>query len=190
MRQRVAGRRWKDEEVVEGLVLALLSQQIAWRRIEEAMPRFPARSRTTSLTLSRVRVATRSTQDFAPSGSEASPCPESRALYQERSEPLRATTDRWGTLEDWLRDYSRSPVEFIKSIASRSSGSNKLGMVGIAIACEFLKNVGFEEFMPDVHLRRLFSSARRGLSPRCGIPINRRTPIPSPFGRRDWSGRG
>lgn len=54
------------------------------------------------------------------------------------------------------------PVNVIISELSNSTSKRKLKMIGVALCCEYLKNVGIDCFKPDVHIKRMFSSSRLG----------------------------
>ena len=45
-----------------------------------------------------------------------------------------------------------------------SEGKYKLKGIGLALAMEYLKNVGIDTIKPDTHIKRLFGSDRLGLS--------------------------
>lgn len=66
-----------------------------------------------------------------------------------------------GSLNDY---YASMPAEELA--VKLSSGPYKLKMVGYALACNYLKNLGIDSVKPDVHLRRILGCERLGFSTR------------------------
>ena len=67
----------------------------------------------------------------------------------------------FGTIDKFVLD--NNPTEVVKLI-SQSKSKYKLKQVGVALAWEYVRNVGVDGAKPDIHLRRFLGSGRMGIS--------------------------
>ena len=72
---------------------------------------------------------------------------------------FRRISDIYGSMDNYVT--SKEPLVIARSL---SDGEYKIKQMGIALAIEYLKNVGIDAFKPDLHIKRLFGKDRLGLS--------------------------
>jgi 3-methyladenine DNA glycosylase Tag len=155
---RAQGKHFALHDLLRGLVLSLLSNQRPWEPI--------ARNRniidTIFFNYDPEQVQATDPQYFVNSLREIQ-C-GNRAIVKQ----MGALSDNIYILRQIAAEYG-SLDEFVESdvpdsIASKLSlpGHYKLKQVGLALALEYLKNVGVRASKPDLHVRRVLSDARLG----------------------------
>lgn len=75
---------------------------------------------------------------------------------------LERIEKEFGTLDNFVT--SGSPLEIADLLAN--SIKYKLNTLGLALAMEYLRNVGIDAAKPDTHIRRILGKNRLGYSPR------------------------
>lgn len=66
-----------------------------------------------------------------------------------------------GSIDTYYRKFSTK--DLVKNL-SNSKSKNKIIGMGVALLCEYLKNVGIDVAKPDVHIKRILGSERLGYS--------------------------
>jgi hypothetical protein len=66
-----------------------------------------------------------------------------------------------GSIDKYYRKFSTK--DLVKNLSDNRSENKIVGM-GVALVCEYLKNVGIDVAKPDVHIRRILGSERLGYS--------------------------
>ena len=164
VKERAAGREWTDDETFEGLLMAVLSNNTDWSRIEriradlaelfsdfslKSYAELPGREigdrilpwflerKAGSMTLQRDLVSLRRS---------------ARRLYQHSR--LHGTAESYFTL--LVRRLGGDPKK--AAVQLGSPGNDKLPAFGVALAAEALKNLGFDVAKPDRHAKRAVAS--------------------------------
>ena len=156
--ERAAGRVFGLGDHLRGLILAQLSNQRPWKPIADNMAALdelflgydPDRLRTVDPAtlvagLHRLRCGNRA--DAKQMGALA-----------ENIATLERIEARQGGLDGFVS--SDSPDRVAQMLAKR--GPHKLRHVGLALAFEYLKNVGVRASKPDMHVRRVIGGERLG----------------------------
>lgn len=164
VKERTAGRAWTDDETFRGLLMAVLSNNTDWSRIEEiqedlAKPfsQFSLKSyaelpdreiRECILPWFRKRSAGSRTLERDLVNLRRS----ARRLYKHSC--LHGTAESYFTL--LVRRLDGDPKKAAFQLGSR--GRDKLPAFGVALAAEALKNLGFDVAKPDRHVKRAVAS--------------------------------
>lgn len=153
--KRVGGGKFSLQEHIRALVYAIISARVAWNtKIAPALPQIdeiffhydPQKIKNTSAQyfvdqMKKIKCAGQST-NAQMNGLAAN------------VETLEQIEKEHGSIDDYYNQFLPNNVEgLVKELAI---GGHKLNSVGIAIACEYLKNVGVNVVKPDVHICRLF----------------------------------
>ena len=159
---RSAGRDWSDDEVFEGIVMAVLSADTGWSRIEKIQAELPALFSGFSLESYAKVSDTRISDHFLPWFKDRKAGSRSRGLYH--------LVDTAGILAKHSREH-RSADDYFTSLVHRCGddpkqaalhlgcpGEYKLPSLGVALAAEALKNLGFDVAKPDRHVMRALGS--------------------------------
>lgn len=75
-------------------------------------------------------------------------------------ETFEKIEQEYGSLEKFITHSS--PSNIIKLLAD-SNSTYKLKYAGVALVCEYLRNVGVDIIKPDVHIKRIASAERLNL---------------------------
>ncbi|MGH7435164.1 MAG: hypothetical protein ACRENE_05790 [Polyangiaceae bacterium] len=163
IRARAAGWKPTDETAMRGLFLAYLSAMTDWRRIQSALPQIDTLfDDWTPPSIARLR-----DRDLAKTYTWLLDRKLGSVLLRRQLECLRAAARvfmRMGrdgaTVCAVLERHAQADVA---SVLSAKESPWKLPGVGIALAAEFLKNLGFDDFKPDRHTIRILGPGRLGL---------------------------
>ena len=162
--KRSACQPWRDEQVFEALVMAVLSSNTDWSKIEEVRPELPELLCGFSLEWYAARSDADVTDLLLP-------------WFKVRKAGSRVhrgrLTDLIGTAQRLL-EYSRAhgaADDYFTSLVARCGGdpkraalrlgcpgADKLRGLGVPLAAEALKNLGFDVAKPDRHIRRAIGS--------------------------------
>lgn len=155
-------RRFDDDEVFKGLLLALLSNSTDWAVVERAIPDLSDQFDNFGLESysRRSDAQIEEIYQWFKSRRTASNVLR-RGLVRLREAALRLEAHSRSSrglhnyLEHLLKERGRDPIELAVSLGGRRFGSaHKLPGFGIALAAEFLKNLGFDVAKPDRHVNR------------------------------------
>ena len=162
--ERASGRNWRDDEVLEALVLAVLSANTDWSKVEQVQAELAELFSGFSLE----RYAARSADDVAD-----------RLVPWFKDQKAGSMSLRSGLTNligaaQKLLQYSRAHGAadgYFTSLVARCggdpkgaalrlgcSGDDKLPGLGVALAAETLKNLGFDVAKPDRHVLRAIGS--------------------------------
>lgn len=158
---RRSGKRWSDDEVFRGLVLSVLSNNTNWARVERVKSELDGLFSEFSI----VRFASRSVEDvdrilipwFTDRRASSMTL---RARLRDliiASEKLVVQSKHFGSIEKYfskiLESRSQDPKRLAAALAEPRS-PDKLNGIGLPLAAEFLKNIGFDVAKPDRHVNR------------------------------------
>jgi 3-methyladenine DNA glycosylase Tag len=158
--RRLNGDRWRDTQVFEGIVLGVLSNSIDWAKIQAVRPHLSG----AFLGFSPIEYARLNERDVL----------RLAAWFNERGAvlpyhgkflgTLRATADqlnrysgKHGSLEHFLRVLYQANGNDAKRLAialGSEKSANKLSALGVPLAAEALKNLGYDVAKPDRHINR------------------------------------
>jgi endonuclease III len=169
VRARAAGWRPTDLDAMHGLLLAFLSAMTDWRRIQAAKNEI-----LTSFDWHPLRVAELTDDQLASlhrwfvSRRLGSLILRKQLVYLRlAAAKLVAMAKESGSVEAFLSARIAGGAVIDDLAAPRSRW--KLPGVGIALAAEFLKNLGHDDFKPDRHLLRILGPTRLALVPNADL---------------------
>lgn len=178
VRARAAGREWSDEETFRGLLLAVLSNNTDWSRIERIRDDLPTLFSGFDLTAYAELPASEIGDRFLPwfldrkAGSVT--LKQDLVNFTGTARLLSEHSRVHGTAESYftslVRQLDGDPRQAALRLGSPRS-KHKLPAFGVRLAAEALKNLGFDVAKPDRHVTRAVASF--GL-----VPF------------RNWPGRG
>ena len=164
---RAAGRAWSDDEVFEALLMAALSSNTDWSKIERIQAELPELFSGFSLASYAERRPREIAERFVPWFQER------RAGSQSQKESLVKLIDTARMLLAHSRVHG-SAESYFTNLVQRCEGDPKraalhLGLpgkynkyklpaFGVALAAEALKNLGFPVAKPDRHVGRAMGS--------------------------------
>lgn len=163
--ERSQGRAWRDDEVFEALLMAVLSAHTVWSRIESIQPKLKALFSGFGLEAYASRRETDVVELFVPWFQErkaASPW-----LAQNLVRLIDAAHILWkhsrirGSAESYFTELMEQHDQDPKQVALCLGGSgskHKLPSIGVPLAAEALKNLGFDVAKPDVHVCRAMNA--------------------------------
>ncbi len=161
---RTAGREWSDEDTFRGLLLAVLSNNMDWPKVERlqtdlselfsgfdltSYAEFPQRDiadRFLPWLLERKANSATLEKDLVNLASTA-------RLLSEHSR-LHGKAESYFT--SLIRQFDGDPKQAALCLGSRSE--YKLPAFGVALAAEALKNLGYDVARPDRHVARAVAS--------------------------------
>ena len=164
IKERIAGRAWNDDEIFEGLLMAVLSSGIDWSKIEkirqELKDIFCGFSLEKYAALPDTKIASyvvpwfkeRKTGSPWLKGNLVNLIHAAQKLA-EYSKTHGAAERYFTSLMDW---YDNDPKQVALCIGLPNK--YKLPSFGVPLAAEALKNLGFDVAKPDRHILRAIGS--------------------------------
>lgn len=157
--RRAAGKSFKFNEYVKAMVFALLSNQRCWNQIEIHSDEI----RRVFFDFNAEEILKRPGCHFAEELTKIQ-CGNRNIGKQmdalaHNLGVLKCLDKKYGSLDKCLRETE--PDVLINMLASAGS-EYKLSQMGIALVCEFLRNVGLDLLKPDTHIRRILGAFRLG----------------------------
>ena len=161
MTLRAEGKMFTMPEHVEGMILALISGQNEWYRVERQLPNIK-----------------RLFFDYNPKeivkydggyfykglrslGSTGRFTERQVAEVNHNIKVFETIESDFGSVDAFL--VSRPVNEIVKKLSDPKS-EYKLNQMRVALVCEYLRNVGIDTAKPDEHMRRMLGSGRLGVS--------------------------
>ena len=164
VKDRLAGRTWTDEEVFESVVLAVLSSNTPWSKIERVKDKlnglFCGFSLEQYAELSKADVDDRFLPWFEDKKAGSMTLGAGLANLIDAARKLLKHKEFHGTADS----YFTSLVDRCDGDPKRAAlqlgcaGQYKLPSLGPALAAEALKNLGFDVAKPDRHIKRAVAS--------------------------------
>jgi hypothetical protein len=157
---RSNGRRWNDREIFKGIVLAVLSNSVDWSKVEPVLPDLNG----LFLEFDLAEYATTKEKDikekFIPWFKERKA--DSQQLGQglkrliQTAAKLCGYSRQYGSVENFLtwlfKENGGDPKLLAKALGD--AGVYKLPGLGIPLAAEALRNIGYNLAKPDRHINR------------------------------------
>lgn len=159
VRKRKEGRMFPFEHHLKALVYALLSNQRRWSGVEAKIDKI----NKLFFDFDKEEIKKQSPEYFIEGvfslkcGNVATK--RQMITLQDNIRILETLDKEFGSLDQFVT--SASADEIVK-VLSNSDSKYKLECVGVALAWEYLRNVGVDGAKPDTHLRRFLSSDRLG----------------------------
>lgn len=160
---RRSGRKktWTDDEVFEALLMSVLSANTNWERIESVQPDLKTLLSGFGLEAYAKRRKSYIVEVLVPWFEErraGSPNLEKNLiLLISAARILSEHSRKHGAAESYftnlMKQHGNDPKQVALCVGKRGS-KHKLPALGIALAAEALKNLGFDVAKPDRHVRR------------------------------------
>jgi len=156
---RVRGKKFSFEDHIRALIYSLLTNQRRWSDVEPKLPQIDK----LFFYYKKDEILSHSAEYFE-SGVRRLSC-GNRSIKQQMQglhydiSVFERIECKYGSLDAYVT--SKEAHEIVKDI---SSGQYKLKGIGVALAWEYLRNVGIDGAKPDLHLKRFFGSERMGVS--------------------------
>jgi len=158
---REAGFRCADSQIFEGFVKAVLSSNTDWTKIERILPELTQIFRDFDLhyysSLSAGDVENHVHIWFKDKNADSQTLKANLKYLVNAAQKLESFSKEHGSLEDLIShmmvENNNDPILLATQFGSYKSRF-KLPGVGIPIAAEALKNIGFDVAKPDRHINR------------------------------------
>ena len=159
--EREAGKVWTDREVVEALVLAVLSNSVDWSKIERIMPElascFDGFNPEACASYSLEEVKGRLLPWFLERRSGTTTLAKSLERFPKAVRLLISRGVDAGSMHGYFVSLHERCNRDAKTMAyelGKEGGAHKLPGLRTPLAAEFLKNLGFDVSKPDRHINR------------------------------------
>ncbi|MDP3182491.1 MAG: hypothetical protein Q8M54_06695 [Desulfobaccales bacterium] len=157
--------QFSDNEVFEGIVKAVLSNSTDWSRIEPVLSELQDLFHGFDLSYYSTLDSNDISNVFIPwfQRRKAGSMTMKRSLVDliETASKLGEHSQQYGSLNQYfaslLETTGNNAIYLVKSIGSPSS-KHKLPALGIALAAEAMKNIGYDVTKPDRHINRAMGS--------------------------------
>lgn len=155
---RKNGKSFNFEEHLKGFVYAQLSALVSWKKIKDNQPRLDE----IFCNFDRQQLKDKSAEDLINEITAIKCHNPYTTKNQMRSlkaniETFEKIEQEYGSLENFITHST--PSNIIKLLAD-SNSTYKLKYAGVALVCEYLRNVGMDIIKPDVHIKRIASAER------------------------------
>lgn len=162
--QRALGLHWTDDDVFESLLRAVLSNNTDWAKVEKVLPEL--REVFNGFSLSRFAAVTE--QDvierivpwFKARGASSMTLKRSLVGLAETSRILKRWSDKHGLSDHYFTSLvheTGDPKAAVMALGSCGS-PRKLPALGVPIAAEAMRNLGYDVVKPDRHVCRAAGS--------------------------------
>lgn len=163
--ERGQGKAWRDDEVFEALLMAVLSANTVWSRIESVRPKLKALFSGFGLEAYARRQESDVIELLVPWFQErkaGSPwLAQNLVRLIDAAHILLKHSRIRGSAESYFTELMEQHDHDPKQVALCLGGSgskHKLPSIGVPLAAEALKNLGFDVAKPDVHVCRAVSA--------------------------------
>lgn len=165
VRDRRCGRIFSDEEIFEGIVKAVLSGATDWSRIQKLLPDelnqlFGEFNITWYSRLAESHISNDIVPWFKAHRADSQYLKRNLNFLVSTAAKLVVRKEQYGNLENYLSTLLKQLGGDVIGLAKTlgTSSAHKLDGVGIAIAAEALKNIGYDIGKPDIHINRAFGN--------------------------------
>ncbi len=160
VKERAEGRTWSDEEVFEGILLAVLSSNTVWSKVERVQADlselFCGFSLESYASLSDTEIDNRFVPWFEDRRAGSMTLSLNLKLLIHAARKLLRYSKRNGGADRYftsLVEQSDGDPK-LAALLLGDQGEYKLPSLGVALAAETLKNLGFDVAKPERHLTR------------------------------------
>lgn len=161
MTLRARGKHFSMQEHIEGMILALISGQNKWYRVERQL----ANIKKLFFDYEPLEIL-KCTGDYffkglCRLGANGRFAERQMAEVNHNVSVLMTIEQDYGSVDAFL--VSKPVKEIVKAL-SDSKSKYKLNQMQVALVCEYLRNVGIDTAKPDEHMMRMLGSERLGVS--------------------------
>ncbi|MGN0032107.1 MAG: hypothetical protein ACI37Q_09145 [Candidatus Gastranaerophilaceae bacterium] len=155
------GKNFSFEEHLKGFIYAQLSALVSWKKIKDNQSKLDE----IFCNFDRLQLKQKSAEDLINEITAIKCHNPYTTKNQMRSlkaniETFEKIEQDFGSLEKFITHST--PSNIIKLLAD-SNSTYKLKYAGVALVCEYLRNVGIDIIKPDVHIKRIASTERLNL---------------------------
>ena len=164
VQERSGGRVWSDDQVFKAILLAVLSSNTVWSKVEAVLADlselFDNFSLETYAGHSDTEIETRFVPWFMGRKAGSMSLKSGLLNLARAARILVRHSQRHGSAEDYFTSLLYECDDDPKQAALRlgGQGEHKLPSLGVALAAEALKNLGFDVAKPDRHMMRAVGS--------------------------------
>lgn len=161
MTLRAEGKLFTMQEHMEGMILALISGQNKWYRVERqlgSIKKLFFDYQPDKILQHDGDYYFRGLQRLGANGRFAE---RQMDEVPHNVKVLQTIEADYGTVDAFL---TKRPVYEVVKMLSTPGSKYKLNQMSIALVCEYLRNVGVDTAKPDEHMRRMLGSERLGVS--------------------------
>lgn len=158
--RRASGRTWTDQEVFEALVLAVLSSNADWSKVESVLPElstlFHRFDPADYATLSDTHVETEFVPWFVARKAGSMTLKRNLVYLIQAARKLERYSRTHGSADSYFTAIVHRSQGDPKRAALLlgSDPSYKLPSIGVPLAAETLRNLGYDVAKPDRHIMR------------------------------------
>lgn len=158
---RKNGKSFSFEEHLRGFIYAQISALVSWKKIKDNQSRLDE----IFCNFDRIQLKEKSAEDLINEITAIKCHNPYTTKNQMRSlkaniETFEKIEQEYGSLENFITHSALSNI--IKLLAD-SKSTYKLKYAGVALVCEYLRNVGMDIIKPDGHIKRIASAERLNL---------------------------
>lgn len=159
VKERQKGKEFTFSEHLKGLIYSLLTNQRQWSTVEPKLPQIDK-----LFFYYDVKSIKSHSGSYFEEGIRKLKCGNRSIKMQMEGlhyniSVFEKISHTYGSLDAYVT--SKKPDVIVSEI---SSGKYKLKGIGVALAWEYLRNVGIDGAKPDTHLKRFMGSDRMGIS--------------------------
>lgn len=162
--RRSRNESWSDDEVLRALLLSVLSSNTDWSTVEKILPELPARFDNYDISILARTTDQLIESEIVPWFKQRRACSQSLSNGLKNLVKacliLQAWSDREGSAESYflrlLRVANGDPKQAV--ILLGTDPTWKLPGLGVPLAAEALRNMGFDVCKPDRHICRALGS--------------------------------
>ncbi len=164
VKERSQGKTWSDDEVFKAILLAVLSSNTVWSKIEGVLPDLPKLFDGYSLkayaSQSEYEIDNRFVPWFKERKAGSMSLRGSLVNLIRAAQILLQYSKRRGAADNYFTSLLEQCADDPKRVALQlgSPGKYKLPSLGVPLAAEALKNLGFAVAKPDRHMLRAMGS--------------------------------
>lgn len=161
MTLRAEGKTFTMQEHVEGMILALISGQNKWCRVERQLDNIKklfCDYEANEILKNDGEYYFNGLKKLGANGRFAE---RQMAEVCHNVRVLQSIESDYESVDAFL---TGSPVNVVVKKLSDSNSKYKLNQMSIALVCEYLRNVGVDTAKPDEHMRRMLGAERLGVS--------------------------
>ncbi|TLD41700.1 MAG: hypothetical protein JETT_2061 [Candidatus Jettenia ecosi] len=158
---REKGKRWTDHEIFEGIVKSVLSANTDWAKIERLLPELQSLFHDFAIdyyaSLNKSDIENIIHPWFVVRRADSQSLKSNLIRLIETSKELIGYSQKYGCLDNFIHALLKESNSDPKLLALQlgSTGRRyKLSGMGIPIASEALRNIGFDIAKPDRHINR------------------------------------
>jgi predicted RNase H-like HicB family nuclease/endonuclease III len=164
VRARAEGHEWDDNEVFKGLVLSVLSNNIDWAKVERVIPELASLFqdfRIQDYAAATAEDIEKMVSWFQSHRAGSMTLKNSLSRLNIAANRLLELVKQHNSLENYFHGIISKFKGDIPAVAVALGGTaspDKLPSLGIPLAAEFLKNIGYDVAKPDRHVNRAVGS--------------------------------